>query len=128
MNQETEKPLLLADTLSAFAAELRQLLRERGEAALAESVSTLMILDRCRCKDEICATFYTQPKPKDHFGPGHRNVVLAPENGMLILDIVGTEIACVEVLYREEIRRKLNEVLPLQADFPRNFAPRQDLS
>jgi hypothetical protein len=76
MNQENEKPLLLADTLPAFAAELRQLLEERGETVLAERVSTLMILDRCGCKDEICATFYAQPKPKDHFGPGHRKLAL----------------------------------------------------
>jgi hypothetical protein len=35
MNQQTEKRLLLTDTLPEFAAELRQLLIERGEAELA---------------------------------------------------------------------------------------------
>jgi len=31
---------------------------------------------------------------------------------MLILDVVAGEIACVEVLDREDIRQKLDEVLP----------------
>jgi hypothetical protein len=34
----------------------------------------------------MCATFYTLPKPKGYFGPSHRNAVLTPEEGMLILD------------------------------------------
>jgi hypothetical protein len=60
----------------------------------------------------ICSTFYTQPKPEGSFGPGHRNVALTPEEGMLILDVVTGEIACVEVLDRKDVRRKLDEVLP----------------
>jgi hypothetical protein len=31
---------------------------------------------------------------------------------MLILDVVGEAIACVEVLYREDVRQKLDEVFP----------------
>ena len=112
MNHQKEKQLLLTDTLPALAAELRQLLTENGEIKLAEQVPGLMILDRCRCGDDFCATFYTQPKPNGAYGPGHRNVALAPEEGMLILDVVGQEIACVEVLYRNEIRQKLQAALP----------------
>jgi len=113
MPEQTEKQLLLADALPAFSAELRQLLEEHGEHELASQVPTLAILDRCRCGDDICATFYTQPKPKGGFGPGHRNVRLMPEEGMLILDIVGGEIMCVEVLDRNDVRQKLDEVLPV---------------
>jgi len=72
----------------------------------------LMILDRCRCGDDICATFYTQPRPKDGFGPGHRTAVLAPEEGMLLVDVVAEGIACVEVLDRKDVRQKLQVVLP----------------
>jgi hypothetical protein len=43
---------------------------------------------------------------------GHRNLALTPEEGMLILDVVGGEIACVEVLDRKDVRRKLDDVLP----------------
>lgn len=112
MNLRNEKRLLLTDVLPTFAAELRQLLIENGETKLAEQVPGLMILDRCRCEDDFCATFYTQPKPNGAYGPGHRNVALAPEEGMLILDVVGDSIACVEVLYRDEVRQKLQAVLP----------------
>jgi hypothetical protein len=107
MKQQTEKRLLLADTLPAFASELQQLLIEKGEPELAVQVPGLAIVDRCRCGDDFCATFYTQPKPDGAYGPGHRNVRLLPEDGMVILDVVAGEIACVEVLDRPDIREKL---------------------
>jgi hypothetical protein len=113
MNHQTENRPLLSDTLPAFATEIRQLLIEKGEHDLAAQVSGLKILERCRCEDDICCgTFYTRPKPEGTFGPGHRNVRLMPSEGMLILDVVAGEIACVEVLDRKDIRQKLDEVLP----------------
>jgi hypothetical protein len=72
MNLKTESRPLLTDTLPAFATELHRLLIEQDEPELAAQVPGLMIFDRCRCGDDFCATFYTQPKPKDGFGPGHR--------------------------------------------------------
>ncbi len=112
MNQQTENWLLLADVLPVFSAELRQLLEEQGEPQLAAQVSGLAILDRCRCGDVFCATIYTQPRPKDGYVAGHRNVRLLPEDGMLILDVVAGKIACVEVLDRNDVREKLDAVLP----------------
>ena len=103
----------LADVIPAFATELRQLLEEQGESELAAQVPQLRIFDRCRCGDDFCATVYTQPKPNGGFGPGHRNVRLMPSEGMLILDVVAGEIACVEVLDREDVHRQLDEVLPM---------------
>jgi hypothetical protein len=112
MNQQTEKQLPLADALPTFATELRQLLEEQGEPELAAQVPGLMIRDRCRCQDDIgCATFYTRPKPKSGFGPGHRNVRLMPQDGMLILDVVAGEIACIELLDRNDVREKLDAAL-----------------
>jgi hypothetical protein len=112
MNQQTEKRLLLTDLLPPFATELQQLLTEKCETELAAQVPGLAILERCRCGDDFCATFYTQPKPEGSFGPGHRNVALTPDEGMLVLDVVTGKIACVEVLDRKEIRQKLVEILP----------------
>jgi hypothetical protein len=112
MNQQNATQLLLTDTLPAFAAELQQLLIEKGEPELAAQVPGLAILDRCRCGDDKCGTFYTRPKPNGAYGPGHRNVALTPEEGMLILDVVDGEIACVEVLDRDDVREKLDAVLP----------------
>jgi hypothetical protein len=112
MNWQTGKRVPLTDTLPAFATELQQLLTEQAEPELAAQVPGLAILDRCRCGDDICSTFYTQPKPEGSFGPGHRNVRLMPEEGMLILDVVAGEIACVEILDRNDVREKLDAVLP----------------
>jgi hypothetical protein len=109
---QTENRPLLADTLPEFAAELRQLLIEKGEAELASQVLSLAIHDRCRCGDSFCSTFYTQPKPNGAYGPGHRNIALTPDEGMLILDVVGEEIMCVEVLDREDVRGKLLAAVP----------------
>lgn len=112
MNHQTEKRLFLTESFPAFANELRQLLIDKGELELAARVSGLEIFERCRCGDDFCATFYTQRKPEGSFGPGHRNVALKPAEGMLILDVVGEEIACVEILDRPEIREQLLAVLP----------------
>jgi hypothetical protein len=112
MNQQIQERNLLAHTLPVFATELRQLLEEHGEPELAAQVPGLAILDRCRCGDDFCATIYTQPKPKVGFGPGHRNVRLMPEDGMLILDVVAGEIACVEVLDRADVPKTLEDVFP----------------
>ena len=108
-----ERRLPLVDTFPAFASELRLLLEEQGESELAAQVPELMIFDRCRCGDDFCSTFYTQPKPEGAYGPGHRNVALTPEEGMIILDVVAGEIACVEVLDRKDVRKKLDEVFSL---------------
>jgi len=91
----------------ALSAELQQLLSRQGEAALAVQIPRLAVIDRCRCGDDFCGTFYVQPKPKGAYGPGHRNVALEPSEGMLILDVVDDKIAGVEVLYRDEIRERL---------------------
>ena len=103
---------LVACALPQLACELEGLLTKHGEPELAAQVPGLRIVDRCRCGDDFCATFYTQPKPNGRYGSDHRNVALEPEQGMLILDIVGGRIACVEVLYRDEVRRALQAVLP----------------
>jgi hypothetical protein len=104
--------MLLTDILPQFAVELEQLLKERGEAKLAAQVPGLTVVDRCRCGDDFCASFYIQPKPNGAYGPGHRCLGLESVEGMLILDLVADKIVHVEVLYRNEIREKLIAALP----------------
>ena len=111
-HRQPERHLLLADALPAFAAEFQRLLAEAGEPELAAQVPSLGIFGRCDCGYDFCATFFTQPKPKGAYGPGHRNVRLMPDEGMLILDVVAGEIACVELLDRKDPRQKLDEVFP----------------
>jgi hypothetical protein len=101
-------PPLLSEVLPPLGKELEELLLNEGEAELAAQVPGLRVLDRCRCGDDFCGTFYVQPKPKGSYGPNHRNVVLSPKEGMLILDIVDGRIACVEALYRDDVRKAIH--------------------
>jgi hypothetical protein len=107
-----EKPPLLSETFPQLSEELQQLLTTAGETALAAQVPELTIVDRCRCGDDFCATFYTQPKPAGAYGPGLRTIPLVPEKGMLILDVVDGVVAKVEVLYRDDIRQRLLTMFP----------------
>jgi hypothetical protein len=103
---------LLVDLFPELAQELEHLLLEQGEPELARQVSMLSVFDRCRCGDDFCGMFYVLPKPNGAYGPGHRNVPLAPQHGVLILDIVSDRIAAVEVLYRDAIRHRLIREFP----------------
>ena len=102
-----KEPKILIDIFPELSNELQQLLAEQGEHSLVAQVPELALIDRCRCDDDFCGKFYVLPKPKGAYGPGHRNVALEPDNGMLILDVVDDKIAAVEVLYRDEIRKRL---------------------
>jgi hypothetical protein len=97
---------------ASFATELWQLLIEKGEPELAAQVPRLAILERCDCGDDFCATFYANPKPESAYRPGHRNVMLVPDAGTIILDVVAGEIACVEILDRDDVRQKLLAAVP----------------
>jgi hypothetical protein len=104
--------MLVSEKFPELSQELQVLLLEIGEGQLAEQVPDLNLFDRCRCGDDFCATMYTQPKPAKSYGPSHRNIHLTPERGMIILDVDENRIACVEILYRDEIRNRLLDVLP----------------
>ena len=105
------EPPLMSDVLPELTQELKELLVKQDELELAAQVSVLRIVDRCRCGDDFCCTFYVQSKPRGGYGPDHRNVELDPKDGMLILDVVGDKIACVEVLFRDDIRQKLDAAI-----------------
>jgi hypothetical protein len=107
------KNIPIEEVFPFLSQELQSLLIAQGEPELAAQVPKLRIFDRCRCFDDYCATFYTEPKPRGGFGLGHRSVPLAPAKGELILDVVDDVIAAVEVFHRDDIRRKR-----LIAEFP----------
>jgi hypothetical protein len=104
--------LTVSRALPDFAVELETVLHSQGAADLASQVSNLPLVDRCRCGDDFCATFYTAPKPEGAYGPGHENVVVEVTKGMTILDVVNGDIRWVEVLYRPDVQRALFAVLP----------------
>lgn len=103
---------LLADALPDLAHELETLLTGQGDSELASQICGLRIVDRCRCGDDFCATFNTQPEPEGGYGPNHKCVELTPQEGMIILDVVDGKIMNVEVLFRDETRQQLDAILP----------------
>ena len=103
---------LLVDCLPEFSDELRSLSLQARRPDIAEQIGLMQLVDRCRCGDDFCATFYTGPRPEDSYGPNHENVELPAGEGMIILDLVDGRVQCVEVLYRDEIRSRLKTLLP----------------
>lgn len=104
--------LTVKSGLKAFAEELELALRNQGHPVLAQQVEHLPLLDRCRCGDSSCSTFYTAAKPAGTYGSRHSNTVVQSPVGMIILDVVDGEIRCVEVLDRPDVQKVLTAVLP----------------
>jgi hypothetical protein len=102
----------LRDQFPELVAELSGLLVASDEKQLARTVPTLTVVDRCRCADSFCAMMYTAPPPDGAYGPTHRNIALDPKKGMLILDVLDERIVGIEVLYRNDIRDRLFELMP----------------
>jgi hypothetical protein len=96
--------ILLQQALLDLAEELRILLINDNQNELASQIEMLHI-DRCRCGDDFCATFYTAPKPKGAWGAQHETIPLDCEGGYLNLDVVDGKIVSIEVLYRDRFGR-----------------------
>ena len=104
--------MLISEVFPSLGSELEDLLRERDQPGLAAEVASLRLVDRCRCEDEFCATMYTAPPPKGGYEVGHRSLALDAARGHLILDVVDDHIVCVEILFRDEVRERLVQLLP----------------
>ena len=102
----------LGDICPDLADELRMLLIEADRQDLAVRVDDLPIVDRCRCGDDFCATFYTEPPPQGAWGAGVYTIPLEPPTGMLNLDVLDDKIVCVEVLYRDDVRAVIHGAVP----------------
>lgn len=107
---------LVAEFFPELAAEIEELLRAQHREALANQVPGLRIVERCHCGDDFCATVYTVPKPKGAWrihDANYENFKLDSERGTLILTVLHNKIAQIEILDRDEIRKKLNEIIPI---------------
>jgi hypothetical protein len=107
-----EQAMRLIESLPEFSQELASLLSKAGAPGLAAQVAHLEMVARCSCDDAFCASFYTAPKPRGGYGPKHRNIVLEPSDGMIILDLVDEVIVNVEVIDRPDVRSKLVLLFP----------------
>lgn len=104
VNAEGEPAPLLRDIHPEFSTELISLLEAEGHTDLAICAYDLRIVARCSCTDDFCQSFRTAPRPEGAYGPGHRNISLFPDRGMIVLDAVNSRIMFVEVLYRPPLR------------------------
>jgi hypothetical protein len=102
--------MLIAEAFPSLATDLQQLLSKRSGSELAAQVPAQQIVDRCRCGDDFCASFYTQPKPTGRYPT--EIIELDTTEGMLILEVVDRAIAHVEVLNREGVRKVLLNAIP----------------
>jgi hypothetical protein len=102
----------LSHIAPAFAEELAALLRAEGELALAEQVLTAEVVDRCRCGEEWCASFYTAPRPLGAYDPALESIDLEPSVGGAVLDVVAGRLMHVEVLHHAAFRRALDAAVP----------------
>jgi len=100
------------ELIPELATELTRLLQAEGHFSLADQVSTIEIVERCRCGDDFCATFYTAPPPRGAWGLGHETIALDPDEGYLNVDVLNGKIVSIEVLYRDEVRDFLRSLLP----------------
>jgi hypothetical protein len=103
----------LADVFPAFLTELEALLVCEGRSDLCEQLVRLAVVDRCRCREDSCSHFYTAPKPIGSYGPGHENLVLPAERGLVVLEVVDRAIVGIEVLDRPDVKAPLDRYLPL---------------
>jgi len=107
---------LLINVIPELAEELKTLLVKAELPGVAEQLDALRIVDRCRCGEDACASFYTANRPDGAWGAGHENVSLNTESGFLILDLVHKKIVHIEVLDKAEIKQKLDKILPLHKE------------
>jgi hypothetical protein len=102
----------LGEFFPELAAELTALLKCSNRSDLSNQIIDLKIVDRCRCGDDFCAAIYTVPRPLSKVLGSPQCIELEPAEGMIILDACNGQITGIEVLFRDEIRKKLLELLP----------------
>jgi hypothetical protein len=99
----------LDDVMPDIAEELYIGFRKARRPDLAESVWELELVDRCRCGEEFCATFYTQPNEP---WSGKVEHLIIDMIGLLCIELVRGRVARVELLDRPDVRDRLSELFP----------------
>lgn len=111
-HQANQGPLV-AEFLPELARELEERLVKVEEPELAKQVRRLRAVDRCRCTDAECGSFYTAPKPHGSWDETHRDVTLElSSSGIIILDVENEATVFIEILCRPDVRKVLVEVFP----------------
>ncbi len=109
--------ILLQGALPELANEMRKLLAEGGRPGLAAQVESLEIVDRRRCGESFCASFYPAP-PRHSWKPGNESIVLNSPKREIVLDVRRGKIAYVEVQYCDDLRKELLAICPWVGEPP----------
>ena len=102
-------PVPISSLLPDFANELEGLTGVANRPDLSARIRGLVVEARCPCANRACAHFYTAPPPNGPYGPGHSNLVLPANTGMVVLDLLHDRIVGIEVLDRPDVKRALDE-------------------
>jgi hypothetical protein len=98
----------LAQALPDFTEELSQGIASLGYKNLAASVYAIEVVERCKCDEPGCVTFFCVPKlsaPR----PDTCKRIVAPARGVTCVQYFEQTITWVEVLGRPEDRMKLDK-------------------
>lgn len=102
-----EEHPLVREVYPDLVAELARLLEAEGERHLSILAHDIRLFAPCECRGDFCQSFHTYDHPSGTpYGPGHRNIMLDPEQGMLILDVLHERIVYVEILERPPMIRR----------------------
>ena len=100
----TDAPLV-SSFLPQLAERIETALRAQGEAQVADQVATLRITGVCQCGQPFCGSFPTLNRPLKRWFMRGRQIELRDGGpGEIVLDVVRGEIAYVEVLYLDDVR------------------------
>lgn len=102
----------LINILPQFAAELATALEESGHPELARSVDGIEIVERCRCSEPGCVSFYAHPKSSDTDSAECDRIVLRMRGVSCVYHQRG-RIVWLEALGRQDDRAILDERLPI---------------
>jgi hypothetical protein len=104
----------LEEKLPELAKFLRALFFSEHRKDLADQIPDLQVFDRCRCGADHCSTVYTIPGGP---WPDQGGAAFHTANGIdVILDTSAGKIACIEILYFDELRKKLLKLMPPEPD------------
>lgn len=100
--------IVLSDFLPDFACELEYLLLKENKPELACQVENMQLdVARCVCGEDFCAMICRGLRPPKGWGAGQTTMVLAPEKGNILLDVIDGDIVAVEVFFRKDVQEKL---------------------
>jgi hypothetical protein len=99
---------LVRSVVPGLAARIEAALRAQGEERVAEQVPELRITAVCPCEHSYCGSFHTAPFPIRRWFMRGRQIELHDGGpGEITVDVVRGQIAYVEVLHLEDVRRAI---------------------